>query len=185
MIGRRRRTHRDAALEGLHDANATDLLNYFTRRVIVPADAADLLSETFVIAWRRIDHMPTDSEQARMWLFGVARRLLANATRGSLRHADLTLKLRQHLETQPIEPTDSAALHVRDALDQLPTNQSELVRLILWDGFTLPQAATILGISESTARGRHQRARNRLRELLRPDTSPDSPPAPRQETRTV
>lgn len=185
MIGRRRRTHRDATLERLHEANATDLLNYFTRRVSVSADAADLLSETFIVAWRRIDHMPSDPEQARMWLFGVARRLLANATRGSLRHADLTLKLRQHLETHPIEPSDPAARDARDALDRLPTDQGELVRLILWDGFTLPEAAVILGISESTARGRHQRARRRLRELLRPDDPPPAEPSPRRGARTA
>ncbi|MBB2959045.1 sigma-70 family RNA polymerase sigma factor [Pseudoclavibacter helvolus] len=53
-------------LEALHDANAADLLSYFGRRVSIPADAADLLSETFVVAWRRIDHMPSDPEQARM-----------------------------------------------------------------------------------------------------------------------
>ena len=179
MIGRRRRDHREATLEGLHDANAADLLSYFGRRVSVAADAADLLSETFVVAWRRIDQLPSDPEQARMWLFGVARRLLANAARGTLRHADLTLKLRQHLETQPLESTDTAALDVQDALDQLPPDQSELVRLILWDGFTLPQAAAILGISTSTAHGRHQRARNTLRQILRPD-APTAATAPRR-----
>lgn len=183
MIGRRSRDHRVATLEGLHDANAADLLSYFGRRVSVPADAVDLLSETFVVAWRRIDDLPPDPEQARMWLFGVARRLVANATRGSLRHADLTLKLRQHLETQPIESTDPATLDVREALDQLPTDQSELVRLILWDGFTLPQAAAILGISASTAHGRHQRARTRLRELLRPDEAQTAAPSPQRGTR--
>ncbi|NYF14831.1 RNA polymerase sigma-70 factor (ECF subfamily) [Pseudoclavibacter sp. JAI123] len=168
MIRRRGRDSREATLEALHDANAADLLSYFGRRVSVPADAADLLSETFVVAWRRIDRMPSDPEQARMWLFGVARRLLANAARGSVRRTDLNLRLRQQLEAQP-EAADPAAIEVREALDRLPANQGELVRLILWDGFTLPQAAEILGVKESTARGRYQRARIRLRELLRPD----------------
>ena len=177
MIRRRGRDQREAKLEALHDANAADLLSYFGRRVSIPADAADLLSETFVVAWRRIDRMPADPEQARMWLFGVAWRVLGNAVRGSNRHADLTLKLRQHLETRPTETTDPATLEVREALDRLPSDQRELVRLILWDGFTLPQAATILGTSESTARGRYQRARIRLRELLRPDVSAITAPA--------
>lgn len=67
MIRRRGRDHREVKLEALHDANAADLLSYFGRRVSIPADAAaDLLSETFVVAWRRIDHMPSDPEQARM-----------------------------------------------------------------------------------------------------------------------
>ncbi|WP_219819592.1 sigma-70 family RNA polymerase sigma factor [Pseudoclavibacter sp. Z016] len=172
MTRRRGRDQREATIEALHQANAADLLSYFGRRVSIPADAADLLSETFVVAWRRVDHMPSNPEQARMWLFGVARRVHANAVRGSLRRTDLTLKLRRQLETQPLAAIDSTTLEVREALGQLPVDQSELVRLILWDGFTLPQAASILDISESTARGRYQRARIRLRELLRPEEPP-------------
>jgi RNA polymerase sigma-70 factor (ECF subfamily) len=148
-------------------ANAADLLSYFGWRVQIPADAADLLSETFVVAWRRGDRMPVDPEQARMWLFGVARRVLANAARGAVRHTDLTDKLRGHLQALPTEQLDAETLDIRAALDAIPADQSELVRLILWDGFTLPEAATILGIRESTARGRYQRARAQLRELLR------------------
>ncbi|MDQ0893619.1 RNA polymerase sigma factor [Agromyces ramosus] len=164
---RRKRSAAAAHLERAYLANAADLLSYFGRRVRVAADAADLLSETFVVAWRRGDRMPADPEQARMWLFGVARRVLANAARGEGRHADLTGKLRAHLETVPTEQVDGQVLDVRAALDAIPADQSELVRLVLWDGFTVLEAATILGISESTARGRFQRARIRLRELLR------------------
>ncbi|RXZ72458.1 RNA polymerase sigma factor [Agromyces albus] len=164
---RRRRSAQEDHIESAYLANAADLLSYFGRRVQIPADAADLLSETFLVAWRRGDRMPAEPEQARMWLFGVARRVLANAARGAIRHSDLTHKLRAHLETLPTEHVDTETLDIRAALDAIPADQSELVRLVLWDGFTLPDAATILGISESTARGRYQRARTQLRELLR------------------
>ncbi|WDH77406.1 RNA polymerase sigma factor [Microbacterium esteraromaticum] len=163
---RRSRSTREAHLEHVYVANAADLLSYFGRRAQVPADAADLLSETFVVAWRRGDRMPVEPEQARMWLFGVARRVLANAARGAARQSDLTDKLRAHLEALPSEHVGAESLDIRTALDAIPDNQSELVRLVLWDGFTLPEAATIVGISESTARGRYQRARIQLRELL-------------------
>ena len=163
----RRRSRREAHFERSYVANAADLLTYFGRRAQIPADAADLLSETFVVAWRRGDQMPADPKEARMWLFGVARRVLANAARGAVRHSDLADKLRTHLETLPTEPVDAQVLDVRAALDAIPDDQSELVRLVLWDGFTVVEAATILGISESTARGRYQRARGQLRDLLR------------------
>ncbi|WP_181135703.1 sigma-70 family RNA polymerase sigma factor [Rathayibacter sp. AY1E2] len=168
MIARRRRSDQDAALESLHAANAADLLSYFGRRVTVPADAADLLSETFIVAWRRIEQLPADPERARMWLFGVARRVHSNAARGAIRHDDLTQKLRQHFDAHRPDPVGADTLDICTALDALPENQSELIRLILWDGFTLPEAATILRISESTARGRHQRAKLRLQAVLRP-----------------
>ena len=166
MMRRRSQTTRQAHLESAYEANAPDLLSYFGRRLIIPADAADLLSETFIVAWRRGDRMPVEPEQARMWLFGVARRVLANAARSAARHSDLTDRLRAHLEALPTEHVDAEILDIREALDALPDDRSELVRLVLWDGFTLPEAATVLGISESTARGRYQRARAQLRELL-------------------
>ncbi|KQZ11030.1 hypothetical protein ASD23_02620 [Agromyces sp. Root1464] len=164
---RRVRSDRETRLEQAYVANAPDLLSYFGRRVHNSADTADLLSETFVVAWRRADRLPVDPEQTRMWLFGVARRVLANAARGDIRRAGLADRLRAHLETRPSEHVDADALDIRAALDALPDDQSELVRLVLWDGFTMPEAATILGIRETTARGRYQRARARLRELLR------------------
>jgi RNA polymerase sigma-70 factor (ECF subfamily) len=163
---RYRRQDRFAHLEDAYVANAPDLLSYFGRRVQIPADAADLLGETFLVASRRRERLPADPEQARMWLFGVARRVLANASRSSARQADLASKLREQLQLLPPENTDSYALDVRAALDDLPPDQSELVRLVLWDGFTVPEAAKILDISESTARGRYQRARRKLTQSL-------------------
>ena len=167
MTRRRTPSVRETRLEQAYVANAADLLSYFGRRVRIQADAADLLSETFVVAWRRADRLPVESEQARMWLFGVARRVLANAARGDIRRSGLADRLRAHLETLPSEHVEGDSVDIRAALDALPDDQSELVRLVLWDGFTMPEAATILGIRETTARGRYQRARARLRELLR------------------
>lgn len=155
-----------AHLEAAYIANAADLLGYFGRRLPLPADAADLLGETFLVATRRSRHLPTDGEEARMWLFGIARRVVANAARGASRRHRLTARLREHLATLPPEAPDDQSLQVRAALDAIPADQSELIRLVLWDGFPVPEAAQILGISESTARGRYQRARTNLRAHL-------------------
>ena len=51
--------------EGTHLA----LLAYAVRRVADAADAADVVAETFLVAWRRLDDVPT-GEGARPWLFG-------------------------------------------------------------------------------------------------------------------
>lgn len=162
----RRKSHQHATLEELHDANAADLLTYLGRRVAIAADAADLLSETFVIAWRRIDELPTDPHEARMWLFGVARRVLGNASRSAARRHDATARLHAHLSTLPATLMDADTLDVQHAIAALPDDQGELIRLVLWDGFTVSEAAHILDISDATARGRYQRARMRLRDAL-------------------
>lgn len=101
-----------------------------------------------------------------MWLFGVARRAAANARRASARSGALVERLTEQLESLSPEEPDDRILEVRDALASLPDNQSELVMLVHWDGFTVIEAAAILRIRESTARGRYQRARLRLREAL-------------------
>ncbi len=52
-----------------------DLLAYALRRSASPEDAADVLSETYLIAWRKLEKIPP-GEQARLWLFGVARNVI-------------------------------------------------------------------------------------------------------------
>lgn len=94
-------------------------LAYFERRIDGP-DAADLLSETMLTAWRRIDDLPQDDVEARMWLFEDLR---------------------------------------------------DLVGLVHWEGATLAEAAGIVGIPASTARGRYQAARRRLADMLAPALS--------------
>ena len=61
----------------LFEATRLPLLAYAVRRVADPADAADVVAETYLVAWRRLDDVPAGA-CARPWLFGVARRVLAN-----------------------------------------------------------------------------------------------------------
>lgn len=56
----------------MFDAHADDVLSYLLRRMPERADAADVLADTFLVAWRRIGEVP-EGDAARPWLFGVAR----------------------------------------------------------------------------------------------------------------
>jgi DNA-directed RNA polymerase specialized sigma24 family protein len=69
----------------LHHAG---ILGYVLRRTGNADDAADVIAETFLTAWRRIDDVPA-AEAARPWLYGVARRVLANQRRGEQRRMAL------------------------------------------------------------------------------------------------
>ncbi|MCE1179886.1 MAG: hypothetical protein LWW86_12785 [Micrococcales bacterium] len=65
---------------GLFQRTQLPLLAYAVRRVSDPAEAADVVAETFLVAWRRIDEVPEGGE-ARAWMYGVARRVgLSRAT---------------------------------------------------------------------------------------------------------
>ena len=61
------------------------LLSYALRRVGRPEDAADVVADTFLVAWRRRSSVPAGDE-GRLWLYGVARHVLANHRRGVARH---------------------------------------------------------------------------------------------------
>lgn len=156
---------KDDALIAAFEANASDLLSYLGRRVGAD-DAGDLLGEAMVVAWRRVRELPQDPERARMWLFGVARGTLLNHARGERRRWALADRLRGHTaDTLSAAPADAGA-DVRDAIDRLDPDLAEIVRLVHWDGFSLVDAAGLLGISASTVRGRYQRAKTDLRAAL-------------------
>ncbi|GIH24082.1 hypothetical protein Aph01nite_23920 [Acrocarpospora phusangensis] len=83
--------------EEIYLAHYPDLLAYVRRRTESPDDASDAIAETFTTAWRRIDEVPP-GPQARLWLYGVARRVLANQRRGESRRSALAVRLREELE---------------------------------------------------------------------------------------
>ena len=190
MTVRGRSTPRDAAVPAadervaaLLEAHAPDVLAYLQRRTDTVEDAADVLSDTLVAAWRRIDDLPQDDERSRMWLFATARNVLANHHRGRRRARDLAARLRDELTVQHRSAgagvPDHVADAVRDAIDQLPTTQRELVTLVHWEGFTLSQAAEVIGIPASTARSRYASARAELAQRLtrEPDGAQAEPPS--------
>jgi RNA polymerase sigma factor (sigma-70 family) len=158
--------------EDAYRTAGTAVLGYALRRSDSREDALDLVAETFAVAWRRRIDMPVDPEEVRPWLFGIARRCLANALRSSQRAGRLGARLAESLADASVP--DPSALHeeraetrlVHEALGQLSPDDRELVTLIAWEGLTPAQAATALGLSAGTARVRLHRARTRLRAVL-------------------
>lgn len=65
---------RRAAFEAVYLANFHRLTGYALRRASSPEDAADVVAETFLIAWRKFDDMPGNRETL-LWLYGIARRV--------------------------------------------------------------------------------------------------------------
>lgn len=125
-----------------------------------------MIAETFLVAWRRLDEVP-EGEEARLWLYGVARRALANQRRGEHRRTALAERLRSELAIASVayEP-ESRLSEVMAALARLPEDERELLKLEGWEGLDSLQIATILGISQNAVRIRLHRARRRLaREL--------------------
>jgi len=116
----------------LREASA-DLLGYLQRRV-GPDDAPDLLSETMVVAWRRVSDLPEDPERARMWVFGIARNILLNYQRGERRRWALADRIRGYASHAAAAPAADVGADVRDAIARLDPDLGELVRLCTGSG---------------------------------------------------
>lgn len=160
-------------IEGLVEQLAPDLLAYFRRRVSPPGDAADLLSETFVVLCRRVTDVPASNAEARLWAFGVARKVLSSQRRSHGRRTALVDRLRSELNRSECSVHDDAVadrLHV--ALSRLKPIDREIVRLVHWEGFSQAEVASILGRPAITVRSRYTRARNTLRAELEADQCP-------------
>ena len=91
-----RRASRRVRFEEIYAANCGPILGYALRRTGNGDDAADVVAETFLTAWRRLDDVPP-GDGARLWLYGVARRVLANYRRGERRRFELADRLRPDL----------------------------------------------------------------------------------------
>lgn len=170
----------DALAEGrfrqLFADNERDLLAYALRRVERPEDAADIVAETFLTAWRRLGKVP-EGDDGRLWLFGVARRQIANQRRSRLRQSRLADRLRHELPaaiaTSARSAEDHRAAAVIAALGRLDDEDREILRLTAWEGLTPIQVAKVMNLPGPTVRTRLHRARGRLRaEVLEAGPNP-------------
>ena len=144
----------------IYEANQAALAAYALRRTANPEDAADVVAETFAVAWRRIAQVPPGRD-ATLWLFGTARRVLANQRRGERRRARLSLRLKaqpQRPQAGAEELTGDLAL-ARAALQRLPAAQRDVLGLVAWEGLSTAELASVLGCSQNAAKIRVHRAR--------------------------
>jgi RNA polymerase sigma factor (sigma-70 family) len=152
-------------LEELFRANHGSVHAYVSRRV-AGSQVDDIVSEVFLVAWRRIDDVPGASESLP-WLLGVARNTLATAKRGDARRSRLHQRA-QVEDAQFDEPAerDREGGLVRAALARLSSSDQEAITLVAWEGLTPTQAAAALGIPANRFRVRLHRAGRRLRWAL-------------------
>jgi len=152
--------------------NFAPLLAYALRRA-QPEDAADVVAETFLVAWRRRHEMPA-AEETRLWLYGVARRVLANQNRGGVRRERLGERLRQQVtavvatELGGTDPGNEVPerLAVQAAFARLGELDREVLMLTVWEGLEPREAAAVLQVSPEAVRTRLSRARARMRDLI-------------------
>jgi RNA polymerase sigma-70 factor (ECF subfamily) len=154
----------EAILVGVYHRHSAAVMAYALRRCH-PDDAADVVSETFVVAWRRLDAIP-EEPAVKPWLLGVARRVLANQRRGLRRRGELVKKASTYLaprfhDVSAFEQFGEVQA-VGAALETLSPSDRELLMLEAWEELTPTEIATVMGLPGAVVRKRLFRARNRL-----------------------
>jgi RNA polymerase sigma-70 factor (ECF subfamily) len=142
-----------------------DAVRRFLARRTDPATADDVLSETLLICWRRLDEMPAEHVP---WAYGVARLCLANAERARRRQARLVARI--SVVDPPPAVTDGPGPADDDlaaAMAGLRAEDAELLRLWAWEDLAPAEIAVVLGVTANAASIRLHRAKQRLREELR------------------
>ena len=155
----------DQRFQRIFGANFDDVHAYCLRR-LPREEAADAVSEVFLVAWRRVEEMPSDDE-ARLWLFGVARNVVRNLSRSSRRRTRTLARIGGTAVAHPADPETQVVAadehrEVMAAFHRLDPNDQEILRLRLWEELSVRESATVLGVSEKAASKRYQRAVGRL-----------------------
>ncbi|MGH2891170.1 MAG: RNA polymerase sigma factor [Solirubrobacteraceae bacterium] len=156
------------AFQQLFKETRESLSAYLLSRCNDAEQAADLFSETYLIAWQKLDSIPP-GDQARLWLFGVARNLMLKGFR-QRRVADALVERlagelrRAQVEHPPADRHSRALLHA--ALTALSESDREVLMLTAWEGLTPREIAAVTGASANVVRVRLHRARRRVARRL-------------------
>ncbi len=154
------------SFEAFYEAHAQPMMTYVRRRVGAD-DAEDVLAQVFTVAWRRFDTIPPPPED-RLWLFGVARHMVADYRRSTIRRNRLHHRLAEEALNPQGVPASFSSLRTRMdiAMEGLRPGDQEVLRLLLGDGQSHIEAAATLGCSSNAVELRYRRARARFREAL-------------------
>lgn len=160
---------REQTFKLLYEAVYPDLLRFVQRRADGQDHAEDVVADSFLVVWRRFDESPPIHEDARAWIFGIARNILLNTQRGEQRRQALGVRL---ADAAPVPGLDADADLVMNRIDLgrgwrlLSEVHQEALGLTVFEDLTAPQAAAVLNISPVAFRLRLSRARRALRLLI-------------------
>ncbi|QOX65790.1 sigma-70 family RNA polymerase sigma factor [Anoxybacterium hadale] len=124
------------------------------------SDAEDVLQDTLIQFLKTQPQFET-SEHEKAWFLRVA----INTSKNKLNYNSIR-KTDELSETLAAGEAEDLAF-VWDAVKQLPSKYSEVVHLYYHEGYSTAQVASLLSKKETTVRSLLQRARSRLKEVLK------------------
>lgn len=155
----------DKRFETLYRSHGDAVRGYCIRR-LGHDDGVDAAADVFVTVWRRIDACPPGDE-ARLWMFGVARNIVANRWRSVARGRALIDKASRNIDPE-VDTTESVVVRrteydeLATAVMALPDRYREVLILAEWDGLDRESIAQLEGVSRSAIDQRISRAYKKL-----------------------
>jgi RNA polymerase sigma factor (sigma-70 family) len=144
-------------------------------RAKVADDSADLISQTFLACVESKDAI--DGDNIKAYLFGIARRRLADHLRKRMRApaADFAVSSLVDLRTGPATALDRHQRIglLREGLAMIPLDDQIALELAYFESMSTREIASVLELTENTVRSRLSRARDKLREALAKLAAPD------------
>jgi RNA polymerase sigma-70 factor (ECF subfamily) len=147
---------------------APRLKAFFVRLGVAPGGAEDLAQEVMLTVWRKAGYFDPTRASAATWIFTIARNLRIDLKRRERKPA-LTadyVDLVEEPEPDARAITIEREQRVRIALEQLPGDQAEVIRLSFFEDRPHAEIATCLDIPLGTVKSRIRLAMTRLRALV-------------------
>jgi RNA polymerase sigma factor (sigma-70 family) len=149
----------DEEFEGIYLAHCDLIRRYLFRRVLSWPTAEDLVAETFLKAWLRMDQYDERGTMAH-WLIRLARNVVIDWARREHRYATCELS---PFDAEVPAPIDDEAVAVREAMLELPDLQCEVIRLVMAEGLNDIEIAARLNSRPGAVRAAKFRATATLR----------------------
>jgi len=163
------------AFEMLYDRHGGASFSLAYRMVGNRVTAEDVSQEAFLSIWRSKARYQPDRGSVRTWVLGIVHHRAIDALRRNLVHERRRSSaegIEERLEAPERERTDveaarrEDALHVRDALKDLPDEQTRVIELAYFGGFSHSQIAEMLQMPIGTVKGRMRLGLEKLRKGL-------------------
>jgi RNA polymerase sigma-70 factor, ECF subfamily len=137
--------------------------------------ADDLIGEVWVRAFAGRGGYDPGHDDARPWLYGIARNVLRAHWRAGRDAGHAAAEAAVDPWDDVVDRLDSAARaqDLISALRSLPAAERDVLLLVAWEQLTPAEAAVVLGVPQGTVRSRLHRARAALRPVLagRPEST--------------
>jgi RNA polymerase sigma-70 factor (ECF subfamily) len=161
--------------EALYRGSYKAIFGYVLRRTGGDAESvADLVAEVFVVALRKQSAIPPPPED-RLWLYGIARRVVLDHQQRRRRWRRLQSRLQEQAAFSQVDPGEPPRQRVQAAIARLNPADREVLQLVAWDGLSHTEAAQVLGCTANAVALRLHKARSRLRRILSPPAGPARP----------